>query len=80
MTPVVDGANRDLSVVVCQDEFRRTIAKFDGAWNAAPSSRLGWRVRADRRLELVFPATLLGAARAVFQQNESGGFPNQVCL
>jgi len=34
MSPLGVGANRSLSVVVCEDEFRRTIAKFDDTWNA----------------------------------------------
>jgi hypothetical protein len=34
MPPLGGGANRSLSVVVCEDEFKRTIAEFDGARNA----------------------------------------------
>ena len=35
MSPVGDGENRNLSVVDCEDEFRRIIAKFNGTLNAA---------------------------------------------
>ena len=34
MSGLGDGANRSLGVVDCEDEFRRTIAKFNGAQNA----------------------------------------------
>ena len=34
MSPAGDGANRSLSEVDCEDEFTRTVAKFDGAQSA----------------------------------------------
>ena len=34
MSGLGDGANRSLGVVDCEDEFRRTIATFNGTHNA----------------------------------------------
>ena len=34
MSALGDGANRSLGVVDCEDEFRRTIATFNGAQDA----------------------------------------------
>jgi hypothetical protein len=58
MPPLGAGANRSLSVVVCEDEFRRTIAKFDGTRNAT-------RLQAQSVRQMRAAATTTAAAKPV---------------
>ncbi len=58
MSPLGGGANRSLGLVNCEDEFTRTVAKFDGTQSAT-------RLQANQVRLMIAAAKTKAAAKPV---------------